>query len=75
MYWYFVSILLVVETSFAHSGGPFKNLGSFCKDDIPQGPPNTLPIDVGPPRLIRSVKNGILYQIGSGDDQSWLVHV
>jgi hypothetical protein len=74
-YWFFVSVLLVVETSFAHNGGPFNNLGSFCKDDIPQGTPNTLPIEVGAPRLIRTVQNGSLYQIGSGDDQTWLVHV
>jgi isopenicillin-N N-acyltransferase-like protein len=74
-YWFFVSILFVAQTGFAHNGGPFKNLGNFCKDDIPQGTPNTLPIEVGPPRLIRTVENGSLYQVGAGDDQSWLVHV
>lgn len=76
IYWVFLSILLVVETSFAHTGGiSFKNLGSFCKNDTPHGDPNVLPIETGPPRLIRTVENGSLYQVGVGEDQTWLVHV
>ncbi len=71
----FLIALLVVETSFAHTGLSFKNVGAFCKDDIPQGDPNMLPIESGPPRLIRTVENGTLYQVGVGEDQSWLVHV
>ncbi|CAF1459718.1 unnamed protein product [Rotaria sordida] len=34
-----------------------------------------LPIADDPPRLIRTVPNGLLYQVGVGEDQSWLVHV
>lgn len=34
-----------------------------------------LPIADDPPRLIRSVPNGLLYQVGVDEDQSWLVHV
>lgn len=73
--WIFVSIVLVIQTSFAFGRVSFRNLGSFCKDDIPQGTPNMLPIESGPPRLIRSVANGSLYQVGAGQDQSWLVHL
>jgi hypothetical protein len=74
-YWLLLLIaLFVVETSFAHKF-PFKNIGAFCKDDTPQGDPNMLPIESGPPRLIRTVENGSLYQVGVGEDQSWLVHV
>jgi len=75
-YWLvFLCLALVVETSVGSNGFSFKNLGSFCKNDTPNGPPNTLPIEKGPPRLIRNVENGSLYQIGVGDDQTWLVHV
>lgn len=73
--WVFVSILLVVTTSFAFDRLSLTNVGSFCKDDIPHGTPNTLPIESGPPRLIRTVANGSLYQVGVGEDQSWLVHL
>jgi hypothetical protein len=75
IYWLFLSVLLVTETSFAYNRLSFGNLGSFCKNDTPQGTPNTLPIETGPPRLIRTVENGSLYQVGVGEDQSWLVHV
>ena len=34
-----------------------------------------LPIESGSPRLIRTIKNGALYQVGVGEDQSWLAHV
>jgi hypothetical protein len=74
-YCLFLIALLVVETSFAHTGLSFKNIGAFCKDDTPQGDPNMLPIESGPPRLIRTVENGTLYEVGVGEDQSWLVHV
>ena len=70
-----MSILLAVETSLAFDRLSVKNLGSFCKDDIPQGTPNMLPIESGPPRLIRTVANGSLYQVGVGEDQSWLLHL
>lgn len=67
---------MLAGTSFAHTGGiSFKNVGSFCQNDTPQGTPNVLPIESGPSRLIRTVENGSLYQIGVGDDQTWLVHV
>ncbi|CAF2713755.1 unnamed protein product [Rotaria sp. Silwood2] len=33
------------------------------------------PIADGPSRLIRTVPNGLLYQVGVGEYQSWLIHV
>jgi len=70
-----VNILLFVETSFALNRFSFENLGSFCKNDTPYGTPNMFPIESGPPRLIRTSQNGSLYQVGAGEDQSWLIHV
>jgi len=76
IYWLFLSVLLIAETSFAYNRlFSFSNLGSFCKNDTPQGTPNTILIETGPPRLIRTIENGSLYQVGVGEDQSWLVHV
>ena len=74
-YWLLVNILLVVETSFALNRFSLENLGSFCVNDTPHGTPNMFPIESSPPRLIRTIENGSLYQVGSGEDQSWLVHV
>ncbi|CAF4971758.1 unnamed protein product [Rotaria sp. Silwood1] len=50
-------------------------MDSFCVNDTSRGDPNMLPIADGPPRLIRTVPNGLLYQVGVDEDQSWLVHV
>ena len=35
--WIFVSVVLVIQTSFAFDRVSFGNLGSFCKDDNPNG--------------------------------------
>ncbi|CAF1197917.1 unnamed protein product [Adineta ricciae] len=75
LYWFTFLVLSIVKTSSAARGFSFENLGSFCKNDTPQGTPNLLPIETGAPRLIRNVENGSLYQIGVGDDQTWLVHL
>jgi len=74
-YWLFLGVFLIIETCLAHNGVSFKKLGAWCKDDTPHGAPNMLPIETGPPRLIRTIENGSLYQVGVGEDQSWLVHV
>jgi hypothetical protein len=70
-----VVLLLVVRTSLVESRITPKNIGSFCVNDTSRGDPNMLPIESGPPRLIRTIKNGALYQVGVGEDQSWLAHV
>ena len=71
----FVGFLLVVGTSSVHGRIPWGKLGSFCNNDTSRGDPNLIPIEQGPPRLIRTIENGALYQVGAGEDQSWLVHV
>ena len=71
----FVCLLLVAGTSVVHGRIPFGKLGSFCNNDTSRGDRNLLPIEQGPPRLIRTIENGALYQVGVGEDQSWLVHV
>ena len=70
-----VKIFLVVETSVALNRFSVENLGSFCKNDTPYGTPNMFPIESSPPRLIQTIQNGSLYQVGAGEDQSWLIHV
>ena len=70
-----VSLLLAVPSIFCHKTGSRKNVGAFCANDTARGDPNLIPIADDPPKLLRTVENGSLYTIGTGEDQSWLVHV
>ncbi|CAF3637461.1 unnamed protein product [Rotaria sordida] len=70
-----IGVLFLVGTSFNHEINSRKNVGAFCANDTSQGDPNLNPIDDSPPELIRTVENGSLYTIGTGEDQFWLVHV
>ena len=47
----------------------------FAHNDTARGDPNLIPIDESEARLINKVENGTLYQIGSGEDQTYLIHV
>ena len=76
LYYFLIGIFLVIQTiSSLNTAGTVKDVGAFCANDTAIGEPNLNPIDVGQPRLINKVENGTLYQIGSGEDQIWLVHV
>lgn len=68
-------ILLLILIVSAHKTSSVKNFGAFCANDTARGDPNLIPIADSLPKLIRTVENGSLYTIGSGEDQSWLVHV
>ncbi|CAF3751538.1 unnamed protein product [Rotaria sordida] len=72
---FLIGVLFLVGTSFNHEINSRKNVGAFCANDTSQGDPNLNPIDDSPPELIRTVENGSLYTIGTGEDQFWLVHV
>ncbi|CAF2808927.1 unnamed protein product [Rotaria sp. Silwood2] len=72
---FLIGVILLVGTSFNHEINSQKNVGAFCANDTSQGDPNLNPIDDSPPKLIRTVENGSLYTIGTGEDQLWLVHV
>jgi hypothetical protein len=71
----FAGLVFVIHSSICHNSRKIKNLGEFCANDTAIGDPNLNPIDETPARLINKVENGSLYQIGSGEDQIWLVHV
>jgi hypothetical protein len=68
-------LFLVIQTSSSHKSSTVKYDGEFCANDTSLGDPNLIPIDESQARLINKVENGTLYQIGSGEDQVWLVHV
>jgi hypothetical protein len=68
-------LCFVIHSSSSHKSGRIKNVGEFCANDTSTGDPNLNPIDETPARLISKVENGTLYQIGSGEDQIWLIHV
>jgi hypothetical protein len=68
-------LVLVIQTSSCHKTGAIKYVDAFCANDTTTGEPNLNPIDESAARLISKVENGSLYQIGSGEDQIWLVHV
>jgi hypothetical protein len=68
-------VFLVIHSSSCHNSRKIKNLGAYCANDTSTGNPNLNPIDETPARLISKVENGTLYQIGSGEDQIWLLHV
>ena len=68
-------LILVIQSSSGHRAGTINNLRAMCGNDSSTGKPNLNPIDDSPPRLISKTDNGTLYQIGSGEDQIWLIHV
>jgi hypothetical protein len=74
-YYLLFGLLLVINSSFGHQKGSIDNLGAFCSNDTSLGVPNLNPIDDSPPRFVNKVENGSLYMIGTGEDQSWLIHV
>ncbi|UJR29433.1 hypothetical protein I4U23_010645 [Adineta vaga] len=71
------AFLSIVFLTFIQLSSTFelKNLGAFCSNDSSLGVPNLIPIDDSPAKLLRTIENGSIYSIGSGDDQVWLVHV
>jgi isopenicillin-N N-acyltransferase-like protein len=74
-YYLFIGLCFIIQTIHGHRTGSLKNVGAFCSNDTSRGDPNLIPIDESEARLINKVENGTLYQIGSGDDQVWLIHV
>lgn len=70
-----LTCLVLISTIDSHKTSRLENYGAFCANDTARGDPNLIPIDDNPPVLVRTVENGSLYTIGSGEDQSWLVHV
>ena len=72
---FLVRLLFFIEVTLEHNTNPEEVFGAFCANDTSQGSPNLNPIDDRPPKLLRIVQNGLLYTIGNGEDQLWLVHV
>jgi hypothetical protein len=70
-----IELFLFAQTSYSYDGDHLDNLGAFCSNDSSLGDPNLNPIDDGVPKLIRTVQNGSLYTVGTGEDQFWLIHV
>lgn len=68
-------LLFCFGLGHTHKTHSRKNVGAFCANDTSHGVPNLIPIDDSPARLVDRVENGTLYQIGSGEDQVWLIHV
>jgi isopenicillin-N N-acyltransferase-like protein len=75
LFYFVIGLFLVIQTSSSHKTGSRKNVGAFCANDTTRGDPNLIPIDESEARLINKVENGTLYQIGSGEDQTYLIHV
>jgi hypothetical protein len=75
LYYLLCGLFFVIQISSSHKIDAIKNYGAFCANDTELGDPNLIPIDESEARLISKVENGTLYQIGSGEDQIWLVHV
>ena len=70
-----IGLLIFVRTGSTDDVHSLKNLGAFCSNDSSLGVPNLNPIDDSPAKFVRTVENGSLYTIGTGDDQLWLLHV
>lgn len=70
-----IELFLFAQTSYSYGQDYLANLGAFCSNDSSLGDPNLNPIDDSLPKLIRTVENGSLYTVGTGEDQFWLVHV
>lgn len=70
-----IGIFLIIQISSCHTIKGLKNVGAFCANDTSRGDPNLIPIDQGEPKFLNKVENGSLYQIGSGEDQMYLIHV
>lgn len=75
LYCYIIGLFVVIQISSSHHTGAIRTLGAFCANNTKTGEPNLNPIDDGAPRLLNKVENGTLYQMGSGDDQIYLLHV
>ena len=71
----FAGLCFVIHSCSSHKTGWVDDVGAFCANETDIGDPNLNPIDETPARLINKVENGSLYQIGSGEDQIWLIHV
>ena len=67
-------LFLVIQISYSHIIGS-KNVGAYCNNDTARGDPNLIPIDESDARLLNKTENGTLYQVGSGEDQIYLLHV
>src|SRR5437868_4655315 len=72
---FLIELLIIAQTSYSYDIDYLTNLGAFCSNDTSLGDPNLNPIDDSAAKLIRTVENGSLYTIGTGDDEMWLVHV
>lgn len=70
-----LGLSILVQSGHTENVHSLKNLGAFCSNDSSLGAPNLNPIDDSPAMLIRTIENGSLYTIGTGDDRLWLVHV
>ncbi|CAF3970990.1 unnamed protein product, partial [Rotaria sp. Silwood1] len=75
IYYFLIELFLIIQISSSHKINGIKNIGAFCANDTSRGNPNLNSIDISQPRLINKVENGTLYQVGSGEDQIWLIHV
>jgi hypothetical protein len=73
---FLVGLSVFIQTCYTHSIDFYlNNLGAFCSNDTSHGDPNLIPIDDSSATLIRTVENGSLYTVGTGEDQFWLIHV
>jgi hypothetical protein len=73
---FLIGLLVFVQTSYSESlSQHLANLGAYCSNDTSHGDPNLNPIDDSEPVLVRTVENGSLYTVGTGEDQFWLIHV
>lgn len=70
-----IEFIIFAQTSYSYGDDYLANLGAFCSNDSSLGDPNLNPIDESAPKLVRSVENGTLYTVGTGEDQFWLIHV
>ena len=70
-----IELLIFAQTSYGYGEDYLTNLGAFCSNDSSLGDPNLNPVDDSAPKLVRTVENGTLYTVGTGEDQFWLVHV
>jgi hypothetical protein len=73
---FLIGLLFFIERSSSYDlNYHLTNLGAFCSNDTSHGAPNLNPIDDSEPTLVRTVQNGSLYTVGTGEDQFWLIHV
>ena len=75
LYYLLIGFFLNIQTNSSHKTNSIRDVGAFCANDTSRGDLNLIAVDESAARLINKVQNGTLYQIGSGDDKIWLVHV